>query len=65
MCVACIEFIKGTLTTQEFKSALRESTRDDQNHFNEVEVAISSGSVAADNGEALRKKLKDMPANSA
>jgi hypothetical protein len=55
MCVACIEFIKGTLNVTEFKSALRETTMEDAAHLIEVERAMSSGSNDA---EELRKKLK-------
>jgi len=37
MCVACREFIKQKLTFQEFKSALWETTREDETHLEELE----------------------------
>lgn len=40
MCVACLEFIKNTLTFKEFKGALWEVTREDEEHLREVEELI-------------------------
>lgn len=37
MCVACIEYIKDKLKIDEYKSALREMTVEDQAHAREVE----------------------------
>jgi hypothetical protein len=59
MCVACIEFIKKTLTAKEYKSALLEMTRDEltreqEQHFIEVRNLLDS---TADDDE-LRKKLQ-------
>lgn len=36
MCVACIEYTKDRLNLNEFNSALREMTMDDQKHAEEV-----------------------------
>ena len=56
MCVACIEFIKGTLTPKEFRSALKETTRDDESHLREVERTLGRDDSDAD---TLRQKLRE------
>lgn len=40
MCIACREFIKETLSLKEFKAALWEVTRDDEEHLNEIDKVI-------------------------
>jgi hypothetical protein len=55
MCVACLEFIKGTLTLKEFQSALRETTMEDERHLLEVERKLQ-GSPRGD-ADAARKLL--------
>jgi hypothetical protein len=54
MCIACREFIKDTLTVKEFKSALREVARDDEEHLREVEQALRR---SAEDPEKLRRAL--------
>ena len=63
MCVACIEFIKGTLNVSEFKSALRETTQNDERHLSEVSEVIGKGfgsGASKAEAEALREKLKNL-----
>jgi hypothetical protein len=56
MCVACKEFIKNSLTVKEFKSALWEVAREDEEHLVELEELLrTSGSDA----EKLRKQLSE------
>ncbi len=59
MCIACTEWIKDRLTLKEFRSALRETTRDDQRHFEEVDqVLAEAGEDSNLAKEALKKILK-------
>jgi hypothetical protein len=59
MCIACTEWIKDRLTLKEFRSALRETTRDDEPHLDEVNrILIDSGDDANLAKEALKKLLK-------
>jgi hypothetical protein len=59
MCIACTEWIKDRLTLKEFRSALRETTRDDQRHFEEVDqVLAETGEDSNLAKEALKKILK-------
>ena len=58
MCVACSEFVKARLNIKEFKSALLEITRNDndQQHFREIENLMDSTSTP----EELREKVADL-----
>lgn len=41
MCLACLEYIKGNLKLNEFKSALRETVRDDESgHAEQLQTLI-------------------------
>ncbi len=40
MCIACIEYTKDTLSLNEYKSALFEMTREEQEHYKEIEKLI-------------------------
>jgi hypothetical protein len=57
MCAACIEYTKDRLTTQEFKSALRETTMEDRRHLAEVERLVREH---AGSPEDLKKKLREL-----
>ncbi len=55
MCIACLEYNKAKLNLNEFKSALREMTMEDQEHFMEVERLIAH---YGDKPEELKKHLE-------
>jgi hypothetical protein len=57
MCVACIEYIKGTLTGNEFKSALRETTREDNAHADAVSKILEDASAQPDE---IKKRLQGL-----
>ena len=57
MCVACAEFIKGTLTFKEFNSALRETTREDEAHLGEVERVLQG---LGNDTDLARQKLREL-----
>lgn len=59
MCVACIEYAKGTLKVNEFKSALREMTVEDKAHAEEVARILRE--FANDEAE-IKKRLKALGA---
>jgi rubrerythrin len=54
MCIACREFIKNTLTLKEYKSALWEVARENEEHLDELEKLFKS---AGNDPEKLREKL--------
>jgi hypothetical protein len=59
MCIACLEFIKNTLTMKEYKSALWEVARDDENHLTELELLFkTAGNDSEKLRESLSRKLK-------
>ena len=58
MCVACIEYTKNKMTTNELKSALRETTRSDSGHQAEVEKLIREN----ENPDDLKDKLRKLSA---
>jgi hypothetical protein len=55
MCVACIEYIKDRLNIDEYKSALREMTVEDQEHAREVEKLFKDFGAQPDE---LKKRLR-------
>lgn len=55
MCMACIEYTKDKLTSAEFKSALKEVSREDADHVREVERILQE---FANDPERLKKELK-------
>ncbi len=56
MCLACLEYIKGNLKLNEFKSALAETIRDGGNeHTRKVEETIGK---STGNEDALKKQLQ-------
>lgn len=55
MCIACIEYMKDHLTTDELKSALRETTIEDAAHREAVEKALRELSGSP---EELKKELE-------
>ena len=57
MCIACVEFIKNTLNVKEFKSALQEISRTDEEHLYEVEKILRAGTQDEDD---VRKKIADL-----
>jgi hypothetical protein len=57
MCIACSEFIKQTLSLKEFKSALWEVTREDEEHLLEIERILHSGAI---DPEIVREKLREL-----
>lgn len=57
MCIACREFIKNTLTLKEYKSALWEVAREDEDHLDELERLFKS---AGNDPEKLREKLNEI-----
>ncbi len=57
MCAACVEYIKDKLTEAEFKSALKEITREDKAHATEVEQLVQKH---AGKPEELKKQLRDL-----
>lgn len=57
MCIACREFIKNTLTLKEYKSALWEVAREDEEHLDELERLFKS---AGNDPEKLREKLNEI-----
>jgi hypothetical protein len=57
VCAACVEYTKDRLTTNEFKSALAETTREDRDHREEVERIIQENSEKPDE---LKQKIKDL-----
>ena len=59
MCVACIEYAKGTLNVNEFKSALREMTIEDDEHFEEVARILADYAGKPDEIRRELKKLAD------
>ncbi len=57
MCVACLEYTRDKLTANEFKSALREMTVEDQRHLQEVERLFREYGQKPDE---LKKKLREL-----
>ena len=57
MCIACVEFIKNTLNVKEFKSALQEISRTDEEHLYEIEKILRTGTQDEDD---VRKKIADL-----
>ena len=57
MCIACVEFIKETLTVKEYQAALWEVTRNDEEHLTEVERLLRQ---SARDPEKLRRDLKTL-----
>lgn len=57
MCIACIEYTKQKLTMGEFKSALRETTSEDENHMKEVNRLIQQ---YGNDPDELRKQLDNL-----
>lgn len=57
MCAACIEYTKDTLKLNEFKSALRETTREDAAHLREVEHLIQESGA---DEQKLKKSLREL-----
>ncbi len=57
MCIACREFIKNTLTLKEYKSALWEVAREDEEHLTELERLFKS---AGNDSDKLREKLNEI-----
>lgn len=60
MCIACIEFIKGTLTVKELRNGLVEMardelTRDQEHHLIEVRTLAEKNE---NDPEELKKKLQ-------
>ncbi len=55
MCAACIEYTKDRLNADEFRSALREMTVEDQEHARLVEELIRT---YAGQPEELKRQLK-------
>jgi hypothetical protein len=58
MCVACIEYMKDKLTVEEFKSALHETTTEDQRHFKEMEELIR---IYGSDRKELKKRMEELP----
>jgi hypothetical protein len=59
MCIACLEFIKNTLTLKEYKSALWEVARENEEHLTELERLFkASGNDAEKLRDSLSQKLK-------
>lgn len=54
MCIACREFIKNTLNLKEYKSALWEVARENEEHLNELDQLFKA---AGNDAEKLREKL--------
>jgi rubrerythrin len=54
MCIACREFIKNTLTLKEYKSALWEVARENEEHLDELEKLFK---IVGNDPEKLREKL--------
>ena len=60
MCIACTEFLKGSLKWDEFQRALSETTRDDPEHLAEVNRALGENSPKGPaSDQDLRQKLRD------
>lgn len=57
MCIACIEYTKQKLTVGEFKSALRETTAEDEKHRKEVAKLLEQYSSDPDE---LKKQLEKL-----
>jgi hypothetical protein len=57
MCAACVEYGKEKLTLAEFKSALKEASRDNPDHQQRVEGMIKE---YADKPEELRRAVKPL-----
>lgn len=57
MCIACREFIKNTLTLKEYKSALWEVARENEEHLTELELLFKS---TGNDSEKLREKLAQL-----
>lgn len=57
MCIACLEYTRDKLTANEFRSALREMTVEDQRHMQEVERLFS---VFGNQPEELKKRIKEL-----
>jgi hypothetical protein len=57
MCVACVEYIRDRLTTDELKNALRETSAGDLAHREEVDRLIRE---LAGKPEELRKRLSEI-----
>jgi hypothetical protein len=60
MCIACVEYNKGTLTTDEFRSALREMTVEQQQHFEAVNQILRD---YAGKPDEIKKHLEALNAN--
>ncbi len=60
MCVACIEFIKETLTFKEFQSALWEVSREDLEHLKEIDRVLLGG---AKDLTKIRDQLGELDSN--
>ncbi len=59
MCVACAEFIKGRLKLNEFKNALKETTRENLEHLREVNETVQEASSGGQiDTDRLREKLR-------
>lgn len=57
MCMACLEYIKGNLKLNEFKSALRESALEGKkDHVEEVQTILYDHPNATD--EELKAKIQ-------
>ena len=57
MCIACLEYTKDRLNVNEFRSALREMTVENQRHLQEVERLFRE---FGSNPEELKKKLREL-----
>jgi len=61
MCVACIEYMKDKMTVDELKSALVETTIEDQAHLREMEELIKT---YGNDRKELKKRMEDLPTSS-
>ena len=59
MCIACAEFIKGTLKFDEFKRALRETTREDSDHLAQVAQKLGQPGLGLDSAQGSDQELRD------
>lgn len=59
MCIACSEFIKNTLTLKEYKSALRETTREAPDHLEEIERILERGGSDPEKTKELLRGLRE------
>jgi ferritin-like protein len=57
MCVACVEYNKGKLTQNEFRSALREMTVEQQEHFEAVNRILKEFDGQPDE---IKKRLAEL-----